>query len=163
MQSIQLSNSNILVLVDDDMEQFLTSEYRWCAVEEQKTTYAVSSGKKDNGVRMQRILWHYKTGVWSDTWNHVDHIDRVGWHNWFTNLRLIPRGTNINRDRSCVLYKPINARGNPDSKPYKVHIREGSQRKKTIKTLLFASYTTEQEANDRVRAFRLEMGINPEE
>lgn len=80
MKLIKLSQG-FFTQVDDDMFEYL-NQWKWCAVKDTRTYYAVRHSKKENKtIIMHRLIMNTPKGLF------VDHADHDGLNNQRYNLR----------------------------------------------------------------------------
>lgn len=106
MKYIRLTNSSLLAMVDDEMEEKV-NQYKWCLYysggSKHKRPYA-STGIEGKTRTMHAFIMHELTGIWSTVAQPVDHRNDYGLHNYKENLRFTTKAINRTRNRSCIHY-----------------------------------------------------------
>jgi len=86
MKNIQLTQGKFAIVDDADYEWL--SKFKWCAVKDRYTFYAVRSIRLPNG-KQQKIRMHREIlGLKCGDKRQGDHRNHNGLHNWRDNLRI---------------------------------------------------------------------------
>lgn len=89
MKEIKLTRSKVAIVDDEDFEYL--NQFKWCAVVNGRTFYAIRKANHDGKwvtERMHRVLFDIPVG------KEIDHIDHNGLNNQRSNLRLVTRQQN---------------------------------------------------------------------
>lgn len=85
MKEIKLTQGKVALVDDSDFEWL--NQFKWCAMKQQKTYYAVRTYKYKH-VRMHRLIMNTPTGL------ETDHEDHNGLNNQRYNLRIATSAQN---------------------------------------------------------------------
>lgn len=146
MAEILLANGRGVVLVDD-ANVVMLSDYRWHIVPMPRTAYASARGMNGSTLYMHRLIMDAPKGM------QVDHINRDGLDNRRANLRLATKSQNQANEGprgGSSRYRGVYriTRGNR-TKPWRAQVKYLGHRKG------LGDYATEEEAARAYDAFAL--------